>query len=130
MVRSSRLLAIAVLDVDHRMVGIVTVDEIVDVVEEVASRDIQNIGGMEALRHSLSAHLITPDGKEACRLASDSIHRRDVYGNGHGLFGGRDFQSGGPCTVPTSDHQQWRKFGVASNLPGNSGHGAGRCATA
>jgi magnesium transporter len=48
-VRSSRLLAIPVLDVDHRMVGIVTVDDIVDVVEEVASRDIQNIGGMEAL---------------------------------------------------------------------------------
>ena len=48
-VRSSRLLAIPVLDVSHRMVGIVTVDDIVDVVEEVASRDIQNIGGMEAL---------------------------------------------------------------------------------
>ena len=31
------------------MVGIVTVDDIVDVVEEQASRDIQNIGGMEAL---------------------------------------------------------------------------------
>jgi magnesium transporter len=31
------------------MVGIVTVDDIVDVVEEVASRDIQNIGGMETL---------------------------------------------------------------------------------
>jgi len=49
LVRNSRLLAIPVLDIDHRMVGIVTVDDIVDVVEEVASRDIQNIGGMEAL---------------------------------------------------------------------------------
>ena len=48
-VRNSRLLAIPVLDADHRMVGIVTVDDIVDVVEEVASRDIQNIGGVEAL---------------------------------------------------------------------------------
>jgi len=48
-VRSSRLLAIPVLAADRRMVGIVTVDDVVDVVEEAASRDIQNIGGMEAL---------------------------------------------------------------------------------
>src|SRR5262249_48136469 len=48
-VRDSRLLAVPVLEADRRMVGIVTVDDIVDVVEEQASRDIQNLGGMEAL---------------------------------------------------------------------------------
>ena len=48
-VRDSRLLAVPVLQADRRMVGIVTIDDIVDVVEEKASRDIQNIGGMEAL---------------------------------------------------------------------------------
>jgi magnesium transporter len=48
-VRDSRLLAIPVLDAERHMVGIVTVDDIVDVVEEEASRDIQNIGGSEAL---------------------------------------------------------------------------------
>ena len=48
-VRESRLLAVPVLEADRRMVGIVTMDDIVDVVEEQASRDIQNIGGMEAL---------------------------------------------------------------------------------
>ena len=48
-VRDNRLLAVPVLDAQRRMVGIVTVDDIVDVVEEQASRDIQNIGGMEAL---------------------------------------------------------------------------------
>ncbi len=48
-VRESRLLAVPVLDGQRCMVGIVTVDDIVDVVEEEASRDIQNIGGMEAL---------------------------------------------------------------------------------
>jgi magnesium transporter len=49
MVRDSRLLAVPVLDAERRMIGIVTVDDIVDVVEEEASRDIQKIGGMEAL---------------------------------------------------------------------------------
>jgi magnesium transporter len=48
-VRDSRLLAIPVLDPERHMVGIVTVDDIVDVVEEEASRDIQNIGGAEAI---------------------------------------------------------------------------------
>jgi len=48
-VRDSRLLSIPVVDAEHRMVGIVTVDDIVDVVEEEAAREIQNIGGMEAL---------------------------------------------------------------------------------
>lgn len=48
-VRDSRLLAVPVLDKAGHMVGIVTVDDIVDVVEEEATRDIQNVGGMEAL---------------------------------------------------------------------------------
>lgn len=48
-VRDSRLLAVPVLDAERHMIGIVTVDDIVDVVEEEASRDIQNVGGMEAL---------------------------------------------------------------------------------
>jgi magnesium transporter len=48
-VRDSRLLAVPVLNANRLMVGIVTVDDVVDVVEEQASRDIQNLGGMEAL---------------------------------------------------------------------------------
>jgi len=43
------LLAIPVVDGENRIKGIVTVDDIVDVVEEEASEDIQKIGGMEAL---------------------------------------------------------------------------------
>lgn len=43
------LLAIPVLDKDGCMKGLVTVDDIVDVVEEEASEDIQRLGGMEAL---------------------------------------------------------------------------------
>jgi len=42
-------IAIPVVDQDRRMKGIVTVDDIVDVVREEATEDIQKIGGMEAL---------------------------------------------------------------------------------
>ena len=41
--------AIPVIDADGRMKGIVTVDDIVDVVQEEATEDIQKIGGMQAL---------------------------------------------------------------------------------
>jgi magnesium transporter len=43
------LYAIPVVDADNRIKGIVTVDDIVDVVEEEATEDIQKFGGMEAL---------------------------------------------------------------------------------
>jgi magnesium transporter len=43
------LLAIPVVDADGRMKGIVTVDDIVDVVQEEATEDIHKYGGMAAL---------------------------------------------------------------------------------
>ncbi|AKT35969.1 magnesium transporter [Chondromyces crocatus] len=43
------LMAIPVVDAEGRMKGIITADDIVDVVEEEATEDIQKLGGMEAL---------------------------------------------------------------------------------
>lgn len=43
------LIALPVVDSEGRMKGIVTIDDIVDVVQEEATEDIQKIGGMEAL---------------------------------------------------------------------------------
>lgn len=61
-IRNSRLLAVPVLDRDRHMVGIVTVDDIIDVVEEEAARDIQKIGGSEAMdgpyRHTRFGELV------------------------------------------------------------------------
>jgi len=45
----SKLLAVPVVDAQGHIKGIVTVDDIVDVVREEATEDIQKIGGMEAL---------------------------------------------------------------------------------
>jgi magnesium transporter len=49
LVSTHDLLAVPVVDREGRMKGIVTVDDIVDVVQEEASEDIQKVGGMEAL---------------------------------------------------------------------------------
>jgi magnesium transporter len=43
------LVAVPVVDGDGRMRGIVTADDIVDVVQEEATEDIQKLGGMQAL---------------------------------------------------------------------------------
>jgi magnesium transporter len=43
------IVAVPVCDAEGRMVGIVTVDDIVDVVQEEATEDVQKYGGMQAL---------------------------------------------------------------------------------
>jgi magnesium transporter len=48
-VRSTGLMAVPVVDSEGRMKGIVTVDDIVDVVQEEATEDIQKLGGSESL---------------------------------------------------------------------------------
>jgi len=45
----SHLVALPVVDVDGHMKGIVTVDDVVDVVREEATEDMQKVGGVEAL---------------------------------------------------------------------------------
>src|SRR5919202_267856 len=47
--RKSGLIAIPVIDADRHMKGVVTVDDVVEVVSEEATEDIQKMGGTEAL---------------------------------------------------------------------------------
>jgi magnesium transporter len=48
-IAESHLMAVPVVDAENRIQGIVTVDDIVDVVREEATEDIQKIGGTQAL---------------------------------------------------------------------------------
>ena len=48
-IAQSKLMAVPVLDEQGRIQGIVTIDDIVDVVREEATEDIQKIGGTQAL---------------------------------------------------------------------------------
>jgi magnesium transporter len=41
--------ALPVVDSDGRLIGIVTIDDVIDVIEEETTREVQKIGGLEAL---------------------------------------------------------------------------------
>src|SRR5207253_4089281 len=41
--------ALPVVDSDGRLIGIVTIDDVLDVIEEETTREVQKIGGLEAL---------------------------------------------------------------------------------
>ena len=47
--RQERLLAIPVTDLEGRLIGVITADDVADVLEEEATEDIEKLGGSEAL---------------------------------------------------------------------------------
>lgn len=64
------LLALPVVNADNQMRGIVTIDDIVDVVQEEATEDIQKIGGSAALdKPYLSVGLVSMTRKRGAWLA-------------------------------------------------------------
>jgi magnesium transporter len=49
LVAAYKLLAIPVVDHDHRLVGSVTVDDVIDVIADETTKEFQRLGGLEAL---------------------------------------------------------------------------------
>ncbi len=76
------LVAIPIVDAENRMKGIVTVDDIVDVVREEATEDIQNIGGTEALDEPYLDRPLLQHGPQARGLARRPLHRRALHRDG------------------------------------------------
>lgn len=54
------LLALPVVDSNHRVVGIITVDDAIDIVEEEATEDVQKLGAIDPLEGS---YISTPIGE-------------------------------------------------------------------
>lgn len=63
------LLAIPVVDHEHHMLGIITHDDVIDVVQREASEDVQRIGAVEPLQHSyLGTHWLVMSWKRGIWL--------------------------------------------------------------
>ncbi len=73
--RQHHLLAIPVVDATQHIKGIITIDDIVSVLQEEASEDIQKMGGSEVLDGPYLEVLFSRNGEKARRLAGDSFRR-------------------------------------------------------
>jgi len=62
-------LALPVTDVDGHMLGIITVDDVLDVAEQEATEDIQKLGRYGGARRAVSAGERSGDDQEAGGLA-------------------------------------------------------------
>ena len=76
--------AIPVLDQRGRMQGIVTADDLIDVLREQDTEDIQKMGGMEALDGPYLETTFRRHDQETRGLAGHSLARGDVNRHGHG----------------------------------------------
>ena len=77
--------ALPVTDSNGALIGIVTVDDVLDVAEEEATEDIQKFGGMEALDAPYLRCRCSRHGPQAGGLAGRALPRRDAHRHRHGL---------------------------------------------
>ena len=130
LIASHDLMAVPVVDPEGRMRGIVTVDDIVDVVEEEATEDIQKLGGMEALDHPyLQTGVFAMVKKRAGWLAALFIGEM-LTASVMGRLRERRRQRRGARPVHPADHLQRRQLRLPGHHPGDPRHGARRGAAA
>ena len=124
--------ALPVTDTAGMLIGIVTIDDVLDVAEATATREIQRIGGSEALDEPYMQHRVRPHDSEARRLADGAVPRRDADGDGHGRLRGGDLEGGRAGAVRAAHHLERRQLRLAGGDAGHSRAGARRgrrCAT-
>ena len=72
--------------IDRRgvLLGVVTVDDVLDVAEESATREIQKFGGIEALDEPYIATPVLRAGPQAGHLADRAVPGRNAHRLGDG----------------------------------------------
>jgi magnesium transporter len=118
--------ALPVVDENNKLIGIVTVDDMLDVAEEEATEDIQKMGGTEALDEPYTTIALTQDGEEARELARDPVPRRDADGDRAEILRGRAGQGHRALAVPAAGRQLGRQRRLAGGDAGHPRAGPGR----
>ena len=109
------LLAVPVVDKKGQVLGIVTVDDVIDAMVEESTEDVQRFGGMEALR-ALHADRLPGDDPEARRLALRALPWRDADRKRHAALRGRAGKGDRADPVHPAHHELGRQFGLAGDL--------------
>ena len=116
-----------VVDSNEVLVGIVTIDDMLDVAEEEATEDIQKFGGMEALDEPYMRDPASADGAETRGLADHSVSRRNADRDRDGeLLQDEIAKAARAGAVSAVDHFERRQFRIASVNADHSRDGSGR----
>ena len=118
--------ALPVTDTAGMLIGIVTIDDVLDVAEATTTKEIQRIGGSEALDEPYMRDLVLAHDPQARGLAGRAVPRRNADRDGDGHVRTGDPESGDPGGVRAADHLERRQLGLAGLDAGDSRAGARR----
>ena len=77
---------IPIVDAERRIKGIVTHDDIIDVLREEANEDIQKLGGTEALDAPYLQIPVDADDQKTRRMACSSVYRKMLTATAMGYY--------------------------------------------
>ena len=80
--------ALPVIDSRGTLVGIVTIDDVLDIAEEEATREIQKFGGLEALDDPYIETPLASMVRKRAIVADHPVPERDAHGDGDGVLPG------------------------------------------
>ena len=83
------LLALPVVDDADHLLGIITEDDVADVLEAEATEDIERLGGSEPLNAPYRCSGVAAARPQARRLAAAAVRRRGLHGHGAARLPGR-----------------------------------------
>jgi magnesium transporter len=122
--------ALPVIDSSGVLVGIVTIDDMLDVAEAEATEDIQKLGGMEALDEPYTTIPFLRMVKKRATWLIVLFLGEMLTATAHAGLQQRDRESGHSRDVFAPDHLEWRQFGLAGHDVGYPRDGARRIASA
>ena len=115
------LLALPVVDAVGHVIGIVTVDDMIDAMIEKQTQDVQRFGGMEALPEPyMDIGFFTMIRKRAGWLCALFLSA-DAHRLGHAGLRGGVGEGDRPDAVHPADHEFGRQFRLAGDLAADPG---------
>ena len=121
------LLAVPVVDEDGHVLGIVTVDDIIDAIIEESTEDVQKFGGMEALDEPyLKIELPGHDPQARAAGSARCSCREMLTASAMQHYRGRAGEGDRADAVHPADHELRRQFRLAGDLAHDPRAGAAR----